>query len=111
MPDEIVAALAQRLPQQDGGLREVDGVLRASSPELPRQHGIRRQLAHLSPTCFLRPLIETFQRPAGTMPRRNSRLIDPWLALERQRQTKMYCYATNATIKEPQIVSRMFETA
>lgn len=45
------------------------------------------------------------------MPRRNGRLIDPWLALERQRQTKMYCYATNATIKEPQIVSRMFETA
>lgn len=43
----------------------------------------------------------------------SSALREPisWLALERQRQTKMYCYATNATIKEPQIVSRMFETA
>ena len=41
--DEVVAALAQRVPEQDGALREVDRVLRAASRHFPREHRIRRQ--------------------------------------------------------------------
>ena len=41
--DEVVAALAQRVPEQDGALREVDAVLRAASPEFRQRRRIRRQ--------------------------------------------------------------------
>ena len=34
--EEVVAALAQRVPEQDGALREVDGVLRRAGGDLPQ---------------------------------------------------------------------------
>ena len=60
--DEVVAALAQRVPEQDRALREVNGVLRAARPELPRQHRIRRQLGDPALACVLHPLAEALQR-------------------------------------------------
>ena len=59
--EEVVAALAQRVPEQDGALREVDAVSRAASPELRQRRRIRRQLGDLL-TSLLRPLVEAPER-------------------------------------------------
>ena len=39
--EEVVAALAQRVPEEDGALHEVDGVLRRASGDFPGHDGIR----------------------------------------------------------------------
>jgi hypothetical protein len=42
--EEVVAALAQRVPEQDRALREVDCIARSVRPSVPRQHRLLRQL-------------------------------------------------------------------
>src|SRR4030095_4746204 len=59
--DEVVAALAQRGPEQDGALRAVDGLSRAACPELRQRRRIRRQPADLL-TSLLCSLVEALER-------------------------------------------------
>src|SRR4029450_11869944 len=61
--DEVVAALAQRVPEQYGALREVDAVARAVSPELRQRRRIRRQPADLL-AGLLPQLVEAREREA-----------------------------------------------
>ena len=56
--EEVVAALAQRVPEQDGSLREVDGVLRSARERLPRHdrsrlRGAGRGFERILHTCVV----------------------------------------------------------
>ena len=72
--DEVVAALAQRVPEQDGALREVDTVSRAACPELQQRRRICRHPGDLL-LCLLGALFEAREREAraGLRPARPSR--------------------------------------
>jgi hypothetical protein len=63
--DEIVAALAQRVPEQHGSLRDVDGVLRAGQPRLPRKLWRRHRRARLAIRGIPRALAEAVHSLPG----------------------------------------------
>ena len=60
--DEDVAALAQRVPQEDRALCEVHGVPRAARPKLPRGGRLRRQPRDLPLGRLMHALAEPLQR-------------------------------------------------
>ncbi len=64
--EEVVAALAQRVPEEDGALREVDAVLRAVAPHLPRQRRIRLQLGELTLVDLFHALAVSVPAPASS---------------------------------------------
>ena len=63
--DEVVAALAQRVPEQDRPLSEVHRVLRASGPDVPGRHRLRHQRGNLLLVGFLDALAEALLRQLG----------------------------------------------
>ena len=59
--DEVVPALAQRIQEQDGALREIDCVLAGACRKLPGEQRIRRRSGSLRITGLSDPLAEVLE--------------------------------------------------